>query len=159
MSDGTAYDLSGKLHAQPATPVIHRPGASNYWLIPGAILITLGLWGGVLCALGSDTDPAVSTVEMALFIGAGVFTVSTALVVKEYLVHRAMADDHAAILDEVGDLRTQLLVAGAEHRAMLEQISAKHDQMKELYWEDFAENAAAKASGGGVVPFSQPRRR
>lgn len=159
MSDGTtAYDLSAKLHPvhpQQQQPRVNRPGNANYWLIPAAVLGSIALWVAVGAVLARDTNPTVSTTELVLLIAAGVVTISTVLVAKEYLIHKAMSDDHAAIREDVADLRAQLVVIGAENRALLEQISLKGDKLKELYWEDFAQEAKQVS---GVVPFGRRTR-
>lgn len=155
MSNGTT-NLSGALPAQPQQqPRVNRPGNANYWLIPAAVLGSVALWGIVWSVLAHDVDPAVSTMEILLLVAAGVVTIATVIVVKEYLFHVAVSDDHAAIREDLVDLRAQLVVIGAENRALLEQISLKEDQLKELYWEDFAQEAKQVS---GVVPFGRRGR-
>lgn len=149
MSDGTTtHDLSAK-------PEVIRPGDINYWAIPGVVLISTSLWLAVLITLKLDHDPAVSTTELALFIGTGVGTVSTVFVVREYLIHKAVSANHAAILQEVADLRDAHVVAAAEQRSLIEQISAKiKPALDAAYWHGYAsgirDNSGAE---GDVVPL------
>lgn len=171
MSEGTSmYDLPAP--TRPSRPTVNQPGDVNHWLIPGAVLVTAALWVAVWTVLANDHDPALSTMEMALLVATGVVTVSTVQVVKGYLIHKAVSENHAtilgtvadnrtAVLAEVEDLRAQFIVAAAEQRILIEQvnatlgdISAKQQANTKLYWENVAEEALSTA-GAGVVPFGR----
>lgn len=153
MSDGTAmHDLSAPRHT---TLAVSTPGEFNHWAIPGAVLITVALCGVALWMLAVDRDPGVTTAELTVLIAAGVGTVSTVSVVREYLHHKAVACDHAAILAEVAALRELVEISAGAQVAMLEQISAKEDRMTELYWHDFVDDVS---KNGGVVQFGRRSR-
>jgi len=142
---------------------IRKPLGINRWLIPFGVMATITLWVTTAVLIGTDTDPGITTIEMAIFAGTSIATMTTVVRGLQYVLHKSMADDHQMIRDDVEDLRgivlelrARLVVAASETRALLEQISAKQNRLAELYWQNLADEVSADAKpNGSVVPFGR----
>jgi hypothetical protein len=169
MSNDKTVEING---SQP-TPVsadtrshkLSKPRDINYWLIPTAALITAALWAASAANIATDDGSPNSFVDGLLVGTTCISTAITILYCKDYLLHRAMTQDHAHLQAQMErlhgeylDLRARTVVAAAEQRAMLEQISVKLNRLGELYWQNYAGELVDKASGGNVLPFG-PRRQ
>lgn len=168
MPNDDTVDLSTKAaQAAGERRQLDKPRDFNHWVIPAACIATAILW--ILSAINVAEDkPGPHTLtQNLLVIGTWAMTSLTILYIKDYVLHRAMSRDHAALHAEIEELRAlvleargRLIVAASENRTLLEQISTKQDLMAQLYWENFANEALGKASGAAVLPFSRtPRQR
>lgn len=152
MNDNTR-NLSGRQ--------VCKPRDIARWIIPFGTIATAALWVATLVVLDTDTDPGITTIEMAIFVGTSVATMATFLYAKDYVLHKSMANDHQMIRDDIEDLRgtvlelrARLVVAASENRAIVEQISAKQTRLAEMYWQNLADEVSAEANGS-VVPFGR----
>lgn len=149
-----------------------RPRDFDRWVIPFGVLVSIALVVAAIVILVTDRDPAISTIELAVFTGASMAAVTCVVYARDYVLQRANAADHRALRDEVRadrtaidqqfeelrglilELRSRAVTASGETRTLLEQISTKQTDQNHLVWQSIAEHLGGE--GGSTVPF---RRR
>lgn len=148
------------------TEQLARRPARDYarWAIPFAVLSTATLWAAGVVLLATDRDPTISTAELAVFSLTSMATATTILCVRHHLLQRDITSRCAAIRDDVAETRAmiiehraRLVVAAAEGRELLNQMSATLAEIKALYWQDLAEDLKSQGTNGSAIPISRRR--
>jgi hypothetical protein len=126
-----------------------KPRDINHWLIPGAVLGTIGLWIATVIALaGRHSEPPTGD-TLLLVTAAGVATGTTVLYVKDYLRQRTMGRDHQAILNALDALRQDVTEHREVYKERFAELLERLDAVENAGWQDAAEQVKAIVGSDG----------